>query len=310
MSTMSDEQCNATLAEREEFSKAMSDVPLIWDLLNTEQVFESPIDINLSQTTPLDLPPLKWENFGIPPRKMKVTNTGHTVILSAKWGQERPYLTDGPLVGKYVFSQLHLHWGTNDMEGSEHTVDGGHLPGEMHVVTFKSCYLTQESALKEKDGIVILVYMLKLQEKPNVVFQRLVEALKDVTQAHTSKKIEPFALSYLVREFVVDYFTYCGSVSTDDCIHYVMWLITRVPIGVSSTQVNSLRNLMDGEGKLIQRNFRATQPAMDRPVLHVCPSTSKYSTLLPVPKPDSTTSREDVIKIYSVERFYIQSNDE
>lgn len=84
------------------------------------------------------------------------------VILSAKWHQERPYLSGGPLLGNYVFSQLHFHWGSNDMEGSEHTIDGGQQPFEMHVVHFKSCYLTQEAALKEKDGIAVLAYFFKV----------------------------------------------------------------------------------------------------------------------------------------------------
>lgn len=35
-------------------------------------------------------------------------------------------------------------------------------PIEMHVVHFKSCYLTQEAALREHDGVVILVYFFKV----------------------------------------------------------------------------------------------------------------------------------------------------
>lgn len=54
------------------------------------------------------------------------------------------------------------------MEGSEHTVDGGQQPLEMHVVHFKSCYLTQEAALKEKDGIVVLAYFFRVRYKLNV----------------------------------------------------------------------------------------------------------------------------------------------
>lgn len=48
------------------------------------------------------------------------------------------------------------------MEGSEHRVDGSQQPLEMHAVLFKSCYLTQEAALKKKDGIVVLVYFFKV----------------------------------------------------------------------------------------------------------------------------------------------------
>lgn len=46
------------------------------------------------------------------------------MILSAKWQTERPYVVGGPLLGKYAFSQLHFHWGENEMTGSEHYADG------------------------------------------------------------------------------------------------------------------------------------------------------------------------------------------
>lgn len=84
------------------------------------------------------------------------------MLLSAIYQQEMPYLEGGPLLAKYEFSQIHFHWGPNPMEGSEHTVDGSHLPLEMHVIHYKKCYLTHELALNEKDGIVTLVYFFKV----------------------------------------------------------------------------------------------------------------------------------------------------
>lgn len=65
-------------------------------------------------------------------------------------------------MGKYVFSNWHLHWGSNNLEGSEHTMDGVKYPAELHLVLFKSSYLTQESALKEQDGCATLVYFFKV----------------------------------------------------------------------------------------------------------------------------------------------------
>lgn len=36
---------------------------------------------------------------------------------------EPPIISDGPLVGEYVFSQLHFHWGNNDSVGSEDRIN-------------------------------------------------------------------------------------------------------------------------------------------------------------------------------------------
>ncbi|KAJ8919119.1 hypothetical protein NQ315_012104 [Exocentrus adspersus] len=255
----------------------------IRNLVHTEGIFESPIDLNIAKMKDINLPLLEWYNFEIPPKKMKVTNTGHTVIFSAKWGQERPYLEKGPFFGKYVFSNWHLHWGANEMEGSEHTVDGSHCPAEMHVITFKSSYLTQASALKEQDGCATLVYFFKLQDPPNPAFQVIIDALYDIQKAGTSKKLTPTNINNLLLKFESDYFFYWGTVSTTACTHYLMWLICRTPIAVSAEQIDALRFIFDENGNQLKRNFREVQPVNNRTVLHVCPSTSKYCTLLQPP---------------------------
>lgn len=38
----------------------------------------APIDINVSATVKIDLPLLRWTNYEIMPKKMKLTNTGDT----------------------------------------------------------------------------------------------------------------------------------------------------------------------------------------------------------------------------------------
>ncbi|CAG9823813.1 unnamed protein product [Phaedon cochleariae] len=258
----------------------------VWlrQLTRTEGCFESPIDISITKSKEIDLPPLEWSNFGAPPKKNKITNTGQTIVIfSAKWGQERPYIAKGPFIGKYVFSNWHLHWGSNDMVGSEHSIDGVKYPAEMHVVTFKSSYLTQEAALKEQDGCATLVYLFKLQDAPNPAFQIIVDALLNVPKAGTSTKIDPMILTTFIRIFTSDYFMYWGSVSTEKCVHYILWLITRIPIGVSSDQIDALRFIFDEKGDPLTRNYRDVRTVSERSVFHVSPSASKYSTLLPIP---------------------------
>ncbi|XP_018569032.1 carbonic anhydrase 2-like [Anoplophora glabripennis] len=279
---MYEEETEEQPEQDEEFEdKTIATQMWIRRLVNSEGIFESPIDLNVAKMKEIDLSLLEWVNFEVPPKKMKVTNTGHTIIFSAKWGQERPYITKGPFFGKYVFSNWHLHWGANDMEGSEHTIDGSQYPAEMHVITFKSAYLTQEAALKEQDGCATLVYLFKLQDAPNPAFQDIINVLSSIQKAGTSMRLEPKPINCLLQEFESDYFFYWGTVSTSGCTHYLMWLICRVPIGVSREQIDTLRFIFDENGEQLKKNFRGVQPANNRTVLHICPSTSKYSTLLP-----------------------------
>jgi hypothetical protein len=40
-------------------------------------------------------------------------------------------ITGGPALDEYQFLQFHMHWGSNDNEGSEHVIDGIRLPAEV-----------------------------------------------------------------------------------------------------------------------------------------------------------------------------------
>lgn len=43
-----------------------------------EGYLESPIDLNISTMTVVELNPLRWYNYNVPPKKIKLTNTGYT----------------------------------------------------------------------------------------------------------------------------------------------------------------------------------------------------------------------------------------
>ncbi|KZC12495.1 Carbonic anhydrase 1 [Dufourea novaeangliae] len=233
--------------------------------------------------TVIKLNPLQWVNIDITPRKMKITNTGYTVILSATWVTDRPYLTDGPFTAKYVLSQIHFHWGENDMNGSEHTVDGASMPMECHAVHYKSNYETLELALKRTDGVVIVVYLCKLQNKPNEFIHQIVKNFPTIRAANSSVRLVPMNLTNILRPFTEDYFLYRGSIVTSTNIHKIMWVISREPVGVSIEQVAAFRTLMNERGMPILSNVRIVQEAKHSSIFHVCPSGSTYASLLPLP---------------------------
>lgn len=53
---------------------------------------------------------------------------------------------------------------------------------------------------------------------------------------------------------------------------------------ICSLQLENFRSLMDTNEEPLIRNFRNVQPLHNRRLFHICPSPSKYSTLLPIPK--------------------------
>lgn len=67
--------------------------------------------------------------------------------------------------------------------------------------------------------------------------QVLVDALEFLQKPNSSARLDPLPLCFLVRQFVADYYLYWGAVTTSDCLHIILWLITREPIGISPEQV-------------------------------------------------------------------------
>ncbi|XP_014233448.1 carbonic anhydrase 1-like [Trichogramma pretiosum] len=237
---------------------------------------ESPINLDISKMIRISLTPIMWYNHEQLPKKIKLTNTGYTVIYSAKWQDERPYISDGPLFGKYVFSQLHFHWGETEMVGSEHHVDGSCMAMEMHAVHFKADYMNQEEASRFNDGVIILVYFFKLQPEDNEMFKNITSSLSLIEKAGDSKHLNPrYPFVELLRPFSEDYFVYWSNL-TGKTSQRVLWLLCREPLGISHEQVLKFQGLLDRQGEPIMHNCRPLAKALPsnerRRVFHVNPS--------------------------------------
>nr|CAD7451791.1 unnamed protein product [Timema bartmani] len=107
----------------------------------------------------------------------------------------------------------------------------------MHVVHFKSCYNTQDKALREKDGLLVIAYFFKISPEPNPDIQCIINALTQIVVPHTSCQLPPQPISSFLHMFDRDYFLYWGSVMTSSCAHRILWFVSREPIPISLEQV-------------------------------------------------------------------------
>ncbi|XP_018337804.1 PREDICTED: carbonic anhydrase 1-like [Trachymyrmex septentrionalis] len=263
-----------------EYNKEM--VRFIQNLAHIDGMLKSPIDLNISYMKVVNLNPIQWVNYDVTPKKLKLSNTGYTVMLSATWREEDPYLYGGPFDSSYIFSQLHFHWGKTDMDGSEHHVDGGSMPMELHAVHYKSDYRTQLAALRQHDGVTILVYLFQLQAAPNPLLDDIINTLPFIQAANSSIRLIPFPIINIMRRFQRDYFVYWGSITMTNIRNSVLWLISREPLGISIDQIAEFRTLCDEHKMPILTNRQPLQERANRNVFHVCPSGSTYATLLPI----------------------------
>ncbi|XP_046143123.1 carbonic anhydrase 1-like [Osmia bicornis bicornis] len=271
-----------SLAETDEIK--IQNAKLIQSLGLNDDNSRSPINLDISYMKVIELNPLEWNGIDIAPRKLKITNTGYTVIISAKWQERHPYISNGPLPGNYTISQIHFHWGENEMIGSEHTVDGARMPMELHAVHFKDEYDSLDVALRRPDGAIVLVYFFKLQDGPNEFMEEIVKNLNSIQEAHSSARLVPKFLTEILRPFKEDYFLYWGPIVTAENVHRILWLICREPIGITSKQIAEFRTLHNERNVPILSNIRPLQEVKEENVFHVCPSGSTYASLLPLPR--------------------------
>uniref|UniRef100_A0A1B6FP36 Carbonic anhydrase n=1 Tax=Cuerna arida TaxID=1464854 RepID=A0A1B6FP36_9HEMI len=241
----------------------------------------SPIDLSLGITKPLYLDRLEWMNLGTLPSIMKMTNTGQTVVINAQWSSSQPYLASGPLDDSYIFSQIHFHWGAGEHEGSEHSIDGTCYPLEIHAVFYKSQYLTPDVALQKDDGTVVIVYLCKLRDQSSPGFKWLSPYLDQVVEPKVSTLLALVPLSSLLIPFTLDYILYWGSLTVSDCSHVMLWLISRVALGISLEDLNKFRKLLCSRKEALNKNCLAVNSTQDRTVFHVNPSLETKDFLLP-----------------------------
>nr|XP_029725889.1 carbonic anhydrase 1-like isoform X2 [Aedes albopictus] len=229
---------------------------------------QSPININSLDVKKVNLPPLVFDGFDVPPQQTNLTNNGHTVAVTMK-SDHIPTIAGGPLNGTYQYSQLHFHWGDNDTFGSEDMIDNHIFPMELHVVFFKQEYKNAKTALEHSDGLTVLAFFYEVSEKANPLYEEFVTLLRNITNAHKSTTFtNPPSLKDLIAHDTLHYYTYDGSLTTPPCSEVVTWIDFKEPILLSHSQIEAFRALDDEEGHPLTHNFRPIQPLGDRVVLY------------------------------------------
>ena len=140
----------------------------------------------------------------------------------------------------FELQQFHFH------SPSEHTVDGKHLPMEMHLVHMA------------KNGTVAVIGVFVREGAHNHSFDRLWSLLPDqlTPKIDLEQKIDTESLLPESR----DYYYYDGSFTTPPCTEKVKWLVLKQPVNLSKAQIERFR-------KVINHNNRPVQPLNGRKIL-------------------------------------------
>ncbi|XP_076449330.1 carbonic anhydrase 2-like [Babylonia areolata] len=222
---------------------------------------QSPVDIRRArvvydsglQDTPLTVSYL-------PEETLTLSNNGHTV--KAACGNRQSTLTGGPLGSRvYRLDQFHLHWGSLDQRGSEHTIDGQPYAAEIHLVHWNSTnYNSFAEASTQSDGLAVLCVLITVgsaHEDFEVVSSQLNNVRHCGNTFNTGVTFDP---TVLLPGDITRYWTYPGSLTTPPCHESVQFIVLEQVMQFSSKQMNSLRSLRVGDEKsdYLADNFRPT----------------------------------------------------
>ncbi|NXJ70189.1 CAH9 anhydrase, partial [Rostratula benghalensis] len=227
---------------------------------------QSPININTAKTifSP-QLRPIQLSGYSLPASsRLKLMNNGHTVLLELP---ESLAITGG-YAQQYRAVQLHLHWGSPSVLGSEHTINGRRFAAEIHVVHYNTKYNSFNEAMTYPDGLAVLGAFLEVGPRENPYYQEILEHLPKIQREGDEVLVPGFNIAGLLPANLKLYFHYNGSLTTPPCFQSVKWTVFNQTMLLSYNQmlmlVTSLRN---DDSKPLQSNYRQVQDLHGRRVL-------------------------------------------
>ncbi|XP_076106506.1 carbonic anhydrase 2-like isoform X2 [Mytilus galloprovincialis] len=220
---------------------------------------QSPIDIPDAMNAQYDegLVPFAVMGFEKKTNQLKLVNNGHTAQLNILGDLT---VSGGGLSGTFKTAQLHFHWGSSSIKGSEHLRNTKAFPLEMHIVNFNSKYDSLGAAANKPDGLAVLGFWFKVVAEDNKMFARLVSNLTSIQNADAEVDVTDVLVSDLIIPKLDKYYRYKGSLTTPPCYESVTWTMFEQTIPISESQLRQFRNLKEKmPSHKIVNNFRPVQ---------------------------------------------------
>ncbi|EFO23458.2 eukaryotic-type carbonic anhydrase [Loa loa] len=171
---------------------------------------------------------------------------------------------------RYVLETVYFHWGTEPMNGSEHTIGGVGYAGEIQFIHRNTRFLNLEAAFKEANGILGVAVLLNESHDDNPTFSTIIDGIKQVVYKGSECAICGVNLSHMLpsSEKMKEFWTYTGSETIQPYRETVQWIIFRATIWISSNQLDKLRTLKregyECEVEETMSPIRAVQPINGR----------------------------------------------
>ncbi|XP_055681739.1 carbonic anhydrase 2-like [Lutzomyia longipalpis] len=232
---------------------------------------QSPIGLDIRQVNLADdVTPLEYHGHFDLIGRAYVENTQTSAQITLDRAQ-KPFIIGGPLgAQKYLFEQLHFHWGDHDHLGCEHTIEGCRYSMEAHAVHYNAKYRDFQEAVTKPDGIAVTGFFIQaLGDRDLPEFNKIAQGITKVGEPKAKVQIDPDCLSWMnLQDLSKHYYTYKGSLTTPPYYESVTWIVYKSPVYVSSRQIELFRGLCcskEDHSKKIINNFRDVQRPRHNP---------------------------------------------
>jgi len=217
---------------------------------------QSPIDIDFGDVT--NVPEEERTSLDSvmgyePVESPEVFNHGHNVQVNGNFGVLE--LPDG----EYEVRQFHFHF------PSEHTINGQHAAGEIHIVhQKKNSTGTEDLAVV---GILlqetwVIAYFDEQERQPELDFLSNLGFGTSVPEDGEERVVKgQVDLNVFAREFRGPFFHYFGSLTTPPCSETVHWYVLQEPAAVTHEMVKSFKAIFPSP-----TNNRPTRPLNGRTI--------------------------------------------
>ena len=145
------------------------------------------------------------------------------------------------------------------MEGSEHTVNGGAFPLELHLVHYNSKYADIGEAVAHEDGLAVIgiLYSLTSGTKASSSLQPLLDLVTKVAYPQNKASLgTSMSLKSLLPTNPETFYRYMGSLTTPGCNEIVTWSVIQETVKITESELDILRSLWDSDGNKLGNNYR------------------------------------------------------
>ncbi|XP_071056360.1 carbonic anhydrase-like isoform X2 [Onthophagus taurus] len=226
----------------------------------------------------INFPPFKFSKSSYEvPQNVTVTRESYTVKVEFA-NSYKIRVTGLQKDTYYVLTQVHFHWGDNNLIGSEHSMNGSFYSMEIHAVFYNAYYGSFTDAQTKPDGLMVFTYFAKVVPKTSTsqssTMDSIANAIKLLTQRDITKvKVKkPFSFAKFFPILQDNYVAYHGSLTTPPCYESVTFIVFEKPLEISAENMAAFRGLYAVEPGT-RNNFRPLQPRNGRKITGKCKCT-------------------------------------